>query len=244
MADLTINGYELDLDQRQGLKENVIIGGMSRGYSGKLRGTQRARKGEWALRLFPFKVAEAIAHEGLLLGEGHYWSFDSDLYSSKGLGPRSGYSATLATGGKYGGKVSITSITYAAGLADDWAVLVYRWNGSAWDYYAVRSDGAKWLNSTRNDAASTTWLAVDADGDLTLTGAPTDYDELVALPYLATADMIVAWQALTTQFSSLPKLNVSGDVVGGKTVECMCDAVQPRVVGSTLWQIDFVLREV
>lgn len=209
---LLLNGYPLRV--RDVTKEPIEIGERDRAFSGKYRSSRRALKRRWRMKTVPMIRTHAEAVKGLLLGLGHYWSFDDDLYSSKGLGPNAGYTATQSpTGGLYGGKASITSITYAVGLpTDEWTVSVARWSGTAWELYAVRADGAKWRNGARDDALNTSWLSVSG-GSLTLTGSPTDYDELVAVPYLATDQQIVAWHGLTLPFSALPRLNATGDLV-------------------------------
>ena len=69
-----------------------------RSLDGTGRRTSRAQKRMWSVATPPLDLADADALEGLVLGKGHHWPFDSHFYSSKGLGPDSGYSAGTVIG--------------------------------------------------------------------------------------------------------------------------------------------------
>ena len=230
MAFLTINGWEVPVKIDSLQEEPERIGPRKRAIDLTLRTSTRGIKRTWKFETPPLRPDVAAALVGLLQGRGHYWSFDEDLYSSKGLGPVAGYNATQSTtGGKYGGKVDVTSLSYAAGLPAKWTILVARRSGTVWENYAVRSDGAKWLNGVRNDALSTTWLSV-ANGVLTLTGSPTSYDELIVLPYLAVEAQIQAFHTRAAPFSSLPRLILSGNMLGNDTVLVEGDVTDVKYV--------------
>ena len=255
MAFLELNGWTVPVAAGSVSEEPVEIGERDRAFDGTYRSSIRAVKRRWRMKTVPMIRSDAEALRGLLLGLGHYWSFDTDLYSSKGLGPVAGYSATQSsTGGRFGGKVSVTSISYAAGLPSSWTVLVSRWSGTAWEKYAVRSDGAKWKDGARNDALSTTWLSVSG-GTVTLTGTSTSFDELIVLPYLATDAQIQAWHALTVPFSALPRINATGDLVqrtASSPLVVQCQVMNEEIVQFAkggAWHkdgkvIEFVLEEV
>lgn len=223
------------------------IGDMSPAGDGSMRVTRQARKRDLKFTSVPLTGADAYAWEALLIGEGEVWAFDKDnpegLYGSKGLGPSTGYNASIVSGPdggvfpRFGGgrmRLPLASGTvtfggaarsiYSTTLA--YTVMVWRYESPSWRHYIVRSDGAKWLDGVRNDAVSTTWLS-ESSGDITLanvSGSFVDYDDLVVLPY----KIIDAWAAVfgtaTQAFSPLPFLNATGDLVQ--------EATSRRVLGS------------
>lgn len=257
MSFLAVNSIVIPCSVERGAESIVEIGEMGRAFDGTLIGTRRAKKKEWGLRTTLLSQSEAEAVKSLILGEGHYWTFDDDLYSSKGLGPQSGStSATQSTsGGKYGGKAAVTSLAYETELTGDYTVNLWRKSSSGtYQYWTVRSDGKKWRDATNNDALGSTWLSVDSDGDLNITGSSTggarDCDELMALPYLATTSQVDALHSWTTQFSELPRLDCYGDLVNrssSETMQCMGRVEQAEFVqvqDAQKQRITFTLLEV
>lgn len=221
------------------------IGNEAQGADGTWRVTRSARKRDLKFKTVPLTAADALAWASLFAGEGESWSFDFSLYGSKGLGPSANVGCTVPGGSsKFGaGKLSVPatsgSITYAAainsfGSTTDWTVGVWRStdSGATWSHYLVRSDGAKWLNGARNDGTSTTWLTVSA-GSVTIantSGSAVLYDDLVVLPYKS----VTAWGptlgTATAAFSSLPLLNVAGDIVTEQATRLMLGKVTETVL--------------
>lgn len=229
-----------------------------RSPSGALSGGSGATKRQWRMRTTPVSVSERDAWVGLIEGKGHSWSFDTNLYSSRGRGTSSG-TGTIVTSSptpKWGaGLVRVAAgvtVTWAAQVGSSWTTLHWRYESGAWKHYVCRSDNARWVNGVRNDA-SAGGLSV-ASGSVSLTGASslTDFDGLVALPY----SVPDSWPAaLYTQhnsaaWSTLPRLSaagtfdtasvtVRGKVTGSKVIACNLNGV--RTSG---YLLDFTLREV
>lgn len=173
MAFLTANGFDLPVahdSARRAAPEE--IGSDERMADGSLYSHRRAKKRRLEFELVWMHEAEKLeAYEGLLRGDGHVWSFDSSLYSSKGLGPSPGYGASrVEVGGKFASYLDVSSsIQFLAALGSRWTLLLWKraQDGSTWERFAIRSDGAKWKDGTRNDALATAWAAVSG-GALTL----------------------------------------------------------------------------
>jgi len=164
---------------------------------------------------------DADTLEGLLLGMGHHWQFDADLWSFDGLGPNAGFAVVRdATGGPWSdGSVTVTDITWTfnkrQALGRRWCVSVWRYSGAVWQRWDVRSDGAVYLNGARDDTLTTSWLVVDTDGPgaVRLTGGD-EFADLTVYRFEASDAFLTAnyaWQAsLTRQNPALPYLAVSG----------------------------------
>lgn len=228
MAFLTINGIDVEVAASSPpAATSEEVGERVRAFDGTLRVSRHAIKLSYEFTTPPMSRADATALRRLLMGEGHAWSFDSTLYSSKGLGGSSVTNAGQQASGssKFGaGRLQVGAttgtITFAASLGSTWSVGLWRsTDGTTYTHYLVRSDGAKWVDGTRSDATATTWLSVSG-GSLTIantTGTAVYYDDLVALPFL-TAD---TWGPMlgvaTSAFSALPSLSVTGDMVEGTT---------------------------
>jgi hypothetical protein len=200
------------------------IGEQAAAASGALRLTRQARKHDLEFETVPLAGADARAWEGLFAGEGHVWSFDSHVYSSKGLGPSTlGVAAVSAAQKKYGAKSLLISYnntnTIFTGVwpSGSTATLMfwYALESAAFSHYVIRSDGAKWVNGVRNDAASTSFISLTATG-FDLDGSEFEgrfWDDLVALPFLVPTDWPAQVYAAGAAFGSLPTLACAGDVV-------------------------------
>lgn len=81
-----------------------------RTMNGSLVMSHVGRKGRWIGNTKPLVAATAQAFRSLIEGDGHAWRFADSLYSFAGVGPSSSTGCTQsATGGKYAGKLAITS---------------------------------------------------------------------------------------------------------------------------------------
>lgn len=230
MPFLTVNGLTLSVADGSAKESFEEIGDTSRAFDGTLRRSRLTRKRILSVDTAPMLATDAYAWEQLLAGEGHTWSFNTSLYSSKGLGPNASTGLTVnATAPQFGaGMMRVAAAgtpntaVFATGLGSVWTVAV--WVSVAagpWGHFVVRSDGAKWVNGVRNDGAATAFLVVS--GSVTLSGHTTDtvdYDDLVVLPYAVPDAWPETWGVATSAFSALPALTLGGDVVpeGTRTV--------------------------
>lgn len=184
---------------------------------------------------------QARALSGLIQGDGHYMSFDTMLYSSKGLGPFTGYVVTIsATGGAVGGGyMQVTSgqkIEYPFTADNDRTLMVCKFTGGAWVHYALTYDAStattvQYKNGAPHTPAAgdsvVNWFSYTNSGsggvwklegkDIDGAAGNSRYDQLVIAPYVMPADMIAAFdtELLTTglPFSPLPLLRVSGEMI-------------------------------
>jgi hypothetical protein len=274
MAFLTINGWDVPIADGQASLVYQQLGRQSRSYSGVLSGTYRAKVREWKLQTTLEDEASAEAIEGLIDGTGHVWTFDNDLYSSKGLGPATGYSVTVAAaGGKIGGMATVasnTAISWAATSVNvPWTLLAWKKDlAGAWQHYGLNVTGTQFKNGAEHTPAAgdsvANW-AVHSSGNFSLLGKGIDganaaafYDELVIVPYLMPIDQIAATytEAVAGRgFSALPVLKLTGDcvaetysgplsVIGEMGNNAFVQAMYSGSFQSNLRRMDFVLREV
>jgi hypothetical protein len=221
MAFLTINGIEIPV--REGTLDETIreIGATTPAFDGTMRRTRQAVKHDLEFKTTPLEATEAYAWDSLIRGLGHHWSFDSSLYSSKGLGPDAGYVATQSgAGGKFTGRLSVTATTGTITFSNAWSggawtYMVWRFESGAWHHYTADSTGRKWLDGVRNDAAVTTWASLPS-GTITLantTGSAVLYDDLVVVPYLLPTTWPPIFGVAAVAFSDLSRLTLAGDAL-------------------------------
>ena len=87
MSFLRVNGWAIPLADGSPGEEHVLGGDFARAYSGNPISDERFDKRVWSGRTPPVTEMVAQAIKGAVRGLGHVWSYDSDLYSSKGLTP-------------------------------------------------------------------------------------------------------------------------------------------------------------
>lgn len=197
-----------------------------------------AEKLSLRLKLQPQTRANGFAHRGLIHGAGHYWSFDSHLYSSKGLGPTTATGASISAGAAWRGGFGLrlatgaSAITFAAlparPLGSDGWTIMFRGNALPGAHVVITdmsfANEEAWLNGVYGGAVLSSIVAVDVvTGIVTLstdTGTQQDFDELVILPYRvpdAWPPQMYAWQnpagAINRPWSNLRQLWVRGEVI-------------------------------
>lgn len=242
---------------RAGERAGRVEGGQedrSRGQGVEISATSGVLSGE-----------DADALEGLLLGLAHVFPFDAHFFSKAGLAPLATSGATIsAVQSKWGGfSASITLLQWAVAFViapGVWTVALWRWSGAAWVHYVVRSDGAKWVDGVRNDAAVTTFLTFDtALGVISLSGSPHFFDDAVFFPFkLSTAAVATVRAAMVAgAFPHPGALSYDGTIFQNSEVKVMRASGVENVEaphsntssGSQAWdrrgaRISFTLREV
>lgn len=231
MASLKILGWEIPAVSI--VRRNPPVGERSPTLLGGLRNRKMAHRIELDITTAAMTSEDAECLLGLLSGNNHVFPFNADLWSTIGLPPVTGWTASIsATQSKFGGySASITSITWPVAFVESpgvWTVLVSRWNGSSWDDYVVRSDGAKWINGVRNDATSTTWLTFNTGagtGAIALTGSPTYYDEVCFFPFMVSttfATSVYAFRATTAMPTTPQGLTVESSAFTFQSLVMRC----------------------
>lgn len=241
MAYCTINGIPLPVSNNESNKEPILIEDAQRMEDGSLFVDRRAEKTRWKVKLAPQTPTYAGAWRKLIHGDGHYWSFDSHLYSSKGLGPSGStgaYSqpstAYLGSSGVFQEAGSDLSFTALPSATSPWTVgLVRKVGGGAWIHYFINSASQKWVDGVRNDAASTTFASMSS-GVLTVAAdavSNTLLDELVIYPFALPTDWppyLYAFQntgAGGVQIGSLRQLKLGGTIVSDGTTRTVIGRV-------------------
>lgn len=237
MPFLRINGWRVPVRDRSSTRESATVGAIVDTMRGSSKDKRARIQHPRSFTAPCLSREEADTIIGFMSGpsKGHRWLFDADLWSADGVGPELGFTAVIAAGGRFGGfHATITEIVFAPDepLGPLWTVIVYRRPVATWIHYAIRSDGAVFVDGVRDDAADVTWLQV-TDGAVGITGAPDDFDDLVIL-HFEVCDRFIAdshtWQeAESRPFSALPILEVDGDVIDGRRLEAIgvADGSQP-----------------
>lgn len=194
-------------------------------YSGLRRRSRRALKRDCTFESSPMTGAEAHAWAQILMGEGQSWTFETThySYSTKGLGPSSVTGVIeYTTPAKYGSTAArlfageTDVITYTPGVTGGKATIFYWGYRGSWARYVHDSDGRKWVDGVRNDAASTPWVTsmtgtsftFDADATTTL------IDGLHWWPFVV-PDVTWAetWGSIDRNLGLSPQVELSGDVI-------------------------------
>lgn len=234
---LTVNGIVLPCAAEGGGNHAVTqLGESKRAIDGTLRVHRRVVKRQWSFRSTPQLAPTALAFRDLLLGRGHYWSFDNiagtaGLYSSKGLGPTGAITGvTLAAAAPApilgAGRVAISAgnslvFTLGAGLL---GIDVFAWvnvNSAGWNHIIKDDAGVVYTNGALAGAAAMISITL-ATGVVTLSAPAVShaFDELVIVPYRVPSDwpaQIYAYQLAGSQWSQLAQLKVAGDGIDGNS---------------------------
>jgi hypothetical protein len=193
MVFARLNGWPIPMRSGTVSETHERVGALGERYhGGPATRAERARARRIPFTTAPMLHAEADTLEGILEGRGAHFPLDFDAHSDRtGVGPDTDSPGNWAivprelyTSGVFGaGYLSVTtSIVWDLRLPADWLVMFWRDvdSSATAEHVAVRSDGAKWLDGTRNDAAAVPELVVDEGAVALTTGA---YDDLVALPF-------------------------------------------------------------
>lgn len=184
---------------------------------------RRWTKRVWSVRTTLRTSAEALAWRDLVTGKGHVLNWeDSVHYASSGLAPSSVQAdfTISAVNPKYGTKRAASAATATNKASwpmftssSPWTVCLWDTTdgGATWHHYVVRSDGAKWVDGVRNDAASTTFLAVAA-GVVTLgvTSVAHGFDDVVGFPQLMPTDWPAQIFGFGAAFGQIWKITADG----------------------------------
>lgn len=238
-----LDGYELPILAGSVRIEESEIGTIDRAADAQLRDFIIARPRVWscAMPFLPWITTDAI--QNMVRGRGHHIPFDTSYASDGGVGPNSGYTGcslgTAAPAPKFGTRrLAITSasagmtFTVACPLGDQWTLMfwLYTAASAAWHHYAVTKDGTGTTVKYVDGVAGATL----ANYSVTITGTSgafniqgkdnagtnntVQYDDMVILPWAASAAMIAAWAAQTVAFSPLPRLNLQGCLLSDANV--------------------------
>jgi len=221
MAALTINGWTCPVAADSASEGVEDIGDEGRSFDGTLLSTLRATKTPLSVTTIPLAAATIKPLMALLKGDGQVWDFDDStyfVYSSKSINKASGSGTSIT--GKFGLGMRLASgatMTWAVGSSSTWTLMVWRYNSllTAWVHWIVCSDGTKYQNGAVY-GSSIPFLGYTG-GTLTLgdsgSVANQDFDGLVYLPAVVTADMAAAFGTATTAFGLLPRLLLGGDLI-------------------------------
>ncbi len=247
MAFLKLNGITVPVSAKDTKGKRIVIGDRGRSLAGRVLETRQSEPRTWQMSTVTRSQQESKALEGMLFGDGHHFSFDTDLYSElKGLGPSSG-TGTITASGQYGSYLALSAVQQVvwptgrleeAGGVGSYTIMIFEGVG-VWTHYIIvrQEDGTinKWVDGVSNDAASTPFVGVDSSGDLFVGDAANAYevDDLVFMPYAVPTSWIAGLYAehSTRAWPNMPQMRLDGEVVYDHytTVESDPDSIQTTV---------------
>ena len=259
MSFMTINGLVISVENESASWRSSAYGEIANSFTNR---PKRNRKGvaeeiSFSSCLMIQEVADSLI--GFIEGQGDHFGFEDDAWSEEGLGPESGSTYTITSGGYVGSdRIVLTSSTliYNPEFRETKNTVCYARtadSGTTWEHLIVRADGAKWLDGIRDDAAATGELVIDS-GAVSLSDVY-DYDELLLLPFNIGeqhALELFAWVDGGDPFT-LRTMTLEGDLLGAgrsETVIGQSDG-QKIIQGSknAVWlnnlrTVDFTLAKV
>ncbi len=251
-AWFTVNGIEtkgIVTIASQPAGDRRDVGAQHGAADGSLTVTRQVRKRDFKFATTPLTAARARAWHGLLTGEGHVWSFDSHLYSSKGLPGTTLFPLDVlvqTTQKKFGaGALSVAfgeTLEMDVDAGDEWTVSVWgRGSSAPWYHYVARSDGAQWVDGVRNDAAEIELGVFNVTSGvlrLEVLGGSIQtqyYDDVVFCPYLWPTDWAAQVYASGQPFGPAPFLTTAGLLVPeADTRTMLCSKCDERIMMATI----------
>jgi hypothetical protein len=191
MAHLSVNGIALECSTSAW--EPMRLGEVARSLNGAPRSSVRVRKRDYRFTTDTTgtEVEEAQALQSLVEGEGHAWTFESDLASSRGLLPLA--TSGTVTVGLVGGVHSQclfaqagAEVTWALGHSGSWTALYFREESGTFAHYVVRNTLGTvevWRNDEKTDVDPGVITLPGGNLQLEAAGADETIDDLVFLPY-------------------------------------------------------------
>ncbi len=234
---LNLNGIAVPCSVNAGGKVSTEeVGTSKRAVDGTMLIHRRVTKKRWSFTTTLQDDFHARAFRSLVLGLGHYWSFDANLYSSKGLIPTSTVAAVYSAGSAYlgAGKLVLTATTGVFTVtvkeiipSTEWTVIAAYKSDGAWGYWVFTSSSPslEWVDGAPgsglpSDIGLTVTPATGVVQFAEISGGDTWIDELVVLPYAVPTDwppQMYALAAASKQWSSLARINANGTGIDGNT---------------------------
>lgn len=239
MTFSTLNGWQLLALNQSPSKGYTYHGEHSPGYSGRPFRRRRDIPRRWELETKFASQNYCDTLEGLLAGQGHVINFeDGTAWTSQGVTPESGSVYTINYGTAKFGYNSVTvadgdSLLWNPRLPPKWTIMYWYLDGT-WEHRAIRSDGGKWSDGSRDDLLSFPEVVNGSGGiGFSPSGTNVTIDDVVILPFVAHFSLIEEHYDTNEAFSALPYLNLSGDIVGGETVQVLGKVNSQNHVQST-----------
>lgn len=211
MAFLRLNGWKIPvLNGTAGEQFSSFSEDDQSNFSGRPTRSRAAILRSLSMQAKHMTPDDADTLAGLLQGQGHHFGFSMDAFSDSGIGPSSTSSYGilpctfgLVPRGMHGTHYCLAdSLGYDLGMPlEAWTVSYFR-DVNTYDlpgissplipiHITIRSDGAKWVNGTRNDSFATPEFSFE-DGGIIFDKLDNYISDLVCLPFKACESFIVS----------------------------------------------------
>lgn len=212
---LRIQGVPVPVADGSFSARSTPVGTFQRAEDGTAVFDRRALKREWDFATALRPAAEAHAFRDLLLGKAQVWSFDSNLYSSKGLSVAGTGLSISATQKKFGatslfrsGATDITITDQYDYTTLPWTCSFWRWTGSAWEHITENSANQRFVNGSNVGART---MLFPASTEIYLApGTSTYVDDLCLSRFLWPASWAASVYSFNAALGPSPRLRVDG----------------------------------
>ncbi len=248
MSDfLTLNGFAIPI--AESVQQFDVVGDpVRRAIDGHALLGENRRLRRWTMRTPLIDHAEAEALRLLIIGKGHYWSFDATtiertVYSSRGVRDASQLGTPAVTAdSRYGANalemnsgesVSWTGLDVNTSTKSTSMVWVKTTEGGGYEHHIRLSNGLRYVAGILEGAPVPNGMMTTTSTSFVLrypssgtSDVAVEFDDLVVLPFEITAAMALAFGTGILPFSELPVLLADGDFVNGESVLVQSDPAQ------------------
>jgi hypothetical protein len=255
VSSLVLNGLSIPVAVQGADSSPNVIEDAARTVGGTMVRSRRAVVQSFKGNTIPVSAALAADIVGILNAQMDHWSFDNSTYwawSEGGLTTDGGTGAyaTTTPSPKFGaGYLEVNAGAYwsaATALGTAWTVMLWTYESGAWHHYALTSTGIRYKDGVVYGSAIAFLSVVSGStriGD-TGAGAAQQFDDFLALQWVASADLVAGVYALGVAVAA-PSPYASGDLVNGWAGQVTCEPPQVQYVphmGSTFEQYGVTIQ--
>lgn len=257
MVALAINGITASCRADSFTSGLIPIGESGRAFSGRGWSNTRALKRALSWKSGPLPIDEARAWEKLLGLGGHTCGFEADAWTDQGVEGVITSGARAIDRAKYGATSfkAPGTISWALGarFASEWSVFFWEYY-TAWRHYGLTSAsqaaGKYWYEGALNTGTPGAFSVAGGLVKISTVSAAW-YDDLIVLPFVVPATWVPMMQAHTRALPAVPRVDVSGDLLGTEILTCrgsaqIVEELQAQIGGSWVKRaiVQFDLEEV
>lgn len=209
-----INGIYVEIERNSPNMETIPVSDIEKSYHGSRRGIVKTPKRFEGVTSSYLSKRKGEAIYTLLSRRGDFWSFDNDIWSSKGMKAVIDESNhTIKAGGKFNDYIEITDdlvLPLYDKFEHKWTVSFWRLESTVWHHYIIQSDDKNYKDT--EEIAKPAWITVTTNS-LTFNNTADSIDEVFVFPSLVDLAMVNSWYNFDKQFPDYPHLLVEDSLL-------------------------------